>query len=77
MLSEPDLELLIAYGKVSYWWNEVLKYEKLKDFDNWSIAIRNWKESQANLAKISKKFDHTFYMDMKQRTGNLMVTKNG
>lgn len=71
MLPEPDPELLLAYGKVNYWWNEAFKYEKLNNFDKWKFAIKEWQSSQKALTQISKKHGHDRYYDLKERTCNM------
>lgn len=67
MLPEPDDELLIAYGKINYWWNEMFKFQRLGDLDNWRLAVRKWQQSQKDFKGVSKKFKNTEHYSMKER----------
>lgn len=75
MLPEPDPELLIALGKINYWWNEVFKYERLNEFDNWKVAVKEWQSSQQKFKSIAKKHNHVSHFDIKKRLGNMSCSK--
>lgn len=67
MLPEPEDELLIAYGRMNYWWNEMFKFQRLGDLDNWRLATRKWQQSQKEFKTTSRKFKHIEHYNMNER----------
>lgn len=64
-MKEPSEELLLAYGKVHYWYNQVRTgmFEKKNDLPEYANAQKKWKESRIALEKLQrvegdKHYDH-------------------
>ena len=64
-MKEPSEELLLAYGKVHYWYNQVRTgmFEKKNDLPEYVNAQKKWKESRIALEKLQrvegdKHYDH-------------------
>ena len=55
-MKEPSEELLLAYGKVHYWYNQVRigMFEKKNDLPEYVNAQKKWKESRIALEKLQR-----------------------
>lgn len=58
-------EIVDVYGRLSFWYNETRKAEKLNNMEAFREAARKWQACQDELAKVCKEKNYKLYMDIR------------
>lgn len=59
-------EVVLSYGKISFWYNEMKVAEKLGDIKAFGLACKQWQAAQDAHIKICKKYQYKMYYDVKK-----------
>ena len=62
-MSEPSEELIMAYGRMHYWYNQTQVGHVAQNSEEFREAAANWKNARIELELMQRKYNDKPYYD--------------